>query len=270
MPFEEIKRPIKMDELISIITPSFNSGKYISETIQSVLNQTYTNWEMIIVDDLSTDNTIEIVEEFSLKDNRIKLFELEKNSGTGIARNFGLNKSKGRYIAFLDADDLWKQEKLEIQIAFLKTNLQFFTFSFYDCMDENGNSLYKTITAPKNLTYSQLFFCNFIGNLTGIYDANYFGKIPILPTRKRQDWMLWLTVLKKIKTAKPIPESLAVYRVRTDSVSALKIDLLKHNFLVYKQFHGLNMVLAGVCMIVFLVVQLFIKPFHIKTTKSFI
>ena len=267
MPFEETKKPIDMDELVSIITPSFNSEKFISETILSVQKQSYTNWEMIIVDDFSTDKTVRIIQEFILKDNRIKLFEFEKNFGTGVARNFGLNKSKGRYIAFLDADDLWKQEKLKIQIAFLKTNHQFFTFSFYDCMDENGNSLYKTITAPKNLTYSQLFFCNFIGNLTGIYDANYFGKIPIPSIRKRQDWMLWLTILKKIKTAKPIPESLAIYRIRKDSISASKIDLLKHNFLVYRQFHQFNIVFSIFCMMLFLVIQLLVKPFFVKRTN---
>jgi len=130
MPFVETKKPIKMEELVSIITPSFNSENFISETIQSVLKQNYTNWEMIIVDDFSTDKTVEIVKELASKDKRIQLFELDKNSGTGIARNFGLNKSSGKYIAFLDADDVWKSEKLEIQIDFLKTNNQFFTFRF--------------------------------------------------------------------------------------------------------------------------------------------
>jgi glycosyltransferase involved in cell wall biosynthesis len=261
------KKPIKMDELVSIITPSFNSEKFISETILSVQRQSYTNWEMIIVDDFSTDKTVEIIRKFTSKDNRIKLFELDKNSGTGIARGCALNKAAGKYIAFLDADDLWKSEKLKIQIDFLKTNHQFFTFSFYDCMDENGKSLYKTITAPKNLTYSQLLFCNFVGNLTGIYDASYFGKIPISVIRKRQDWMLWLTILKKIKTAKPIPESLAIYRIRKDSISASKIDLFKHNFLVYRQFHRFNIVFSVFSMIVFLITQLFVKPFYVR--KSF-
>lgn len=267
MPFVEIKKPIKMEELVSIITPSFNSEKFISETIQSVLKQNYTNWEMIIVDDFSTDKTVEIVKELASKDKRIQLFELNKNSGTGIARNFGLGKSKGRYIAFLDADDLWKRDKLKIQIEFLITNNQFFTFSFYDCMDENGNSLHKTVTAPKNLTYSQLFFSNFVGNLTGIYDSKYFGKIPISNIRKRQDWMMWLTILKKIKTAKPVPESLAIYRVRKDSISASKINLLKHNFLVYNQFHRFNKVVAAFCLIMFLIVQLFVKPCYVKKTN---
>ena len=256
-----------MEDLISIITPSFNSEKFISDTIQSVQKQSYLNWEMIIVDDFSTDKTAEIIQKFILKDNRVKLFTLDKNCGTGFARNFGLNKSKGRYIAFLDADDLWKPEKLKIQIDFLKINCLFFTFSFYDCIDETGNSLNKTVTAPKNLKFYQLFFCNFVGNLTGIYDTNYFGKIPISSIRKRQDWMLWLTIVKKIKTAKPVPESLAIYRVRKDSISASKIELLQHNFVVYNQFHRFNKVISGFCMMVFLVIQLFVKPFYIKKTN---
>ena len=267
MLFEETKKPIKMEELVSIITPSYNSEKFISDAILSVQLQNYKNWEMIIVDDFSTDKTIKIIQEFASKEKRIKFFELEKNSGTGAARNFALKKAKGRYIAFLDADDLWKPEKLKIQIDFLKKNHQFFTFSFYDCIDENGNSINKIVKAPKTLTFTKLFFCNFVGNLTGIYDTNYFGKIPVSTYRKRQDWMMWLTILKKIKKAKPIPQSLAVYRIRKNSISASKIDLLKHNFLVYNQFHKFNIVISAFCMVIFLMIQLFIKPIYIKKSN---
>lgn len=254
--------------LVSIITPSFNSEKFIAETIQSVQNQTYQNWEMIIVDDCSSDETVSIVTKMTLLDNRIQLFQSEKNSGTGIARNTALTKCKGRYISFLDADDLWKPQKLEKQIDFLKTNNLPFTFTFYDCIDEEGKSLNKTVEAPRNLSYRQLFFCNYVGNLTGIYDVNYFGKIAISSIRKRQDWMLWLTILKKIKTAQPIPESLAFYRIRENSISASKLDLLKHNFAVYRTFHGFNVVVSLLCMTGFLFTQLVIKPRYIKTIKS--
>ncbi|KIA86965.1 glycosyltransferase family 2 protein [Flavobacterium sp. AED] len=254
--------------LVSIITPSFNSEKFIAETIQSVQNQTYQNWEMIIVDDCSSDETVSIVTKMTLLDNRIQLFQSEKNSGTGIARNTALTKCKGRYISFLDADDLWKPQKLEKQIDFLKTNNLPFTFTFYDCIDEEGKSLNKTVEAPRNLSYRQLFFCNYVGNLTGIYDVNYFGKIAISSIRKRQDWMLWLTILKKIKTAQPITESLAFYRIRENSISASKLDLLKHNFAVYRTFHGFNVVVSLLCMTGFLFTQLVIKPRYIKTIKS--
>jgi teichuronic acid biosynthesis glycosyltransferase TuaG len=250
--------------LVSIITPSFNSERFISETIQSVQNQTYQNWKMIIVDDCSTDNTVSIIKQFATNDSRILFFQLEKNSGAGIARELALSQAKGDYISFLDADDLWKPLKLEKQLQFLKDNKIHFTFSFYDCIDEEGNTLNKRVEAPRNLTYRQLFFCNYVGNLTGIYEVKYFGKIAISSTRKRQDWILWLTVLRKIKKAKPVSESLAFYRIRNNSLSASKVDLLKHNFAVYRTFHGFSYVSSMFIMIGFLFTQLLIKPRYIK------
>lgn len=249
---------------VSIITPSFNAAKFIGQTIQSVQNQTHQNWEMIIVDDCSTDTTAAISKQFAKNDDRIRFFQLEKNSGAGIARETALVKANGNYIAFLDADDLWKPQKLERQLRFLKDTKSHFTFSFYDCIDEDGNTLNKRVEAPKILSYRQLFFCNYVGNLTGIYDVNYFGKIAISSTRKRQDWIVWLTILKKIKTAKPVPESLAFYRIRANSLSASKVDLLQHNFAVYRSFHGFSFIIAMFIMIGFLLTQLFVKPRYIK------
>lgn len=249
--------------LVSVIIPTFNAEKYISDTIISVQNQSYQNWEIILVDDASTDETKTIIAPF-LADRRIQFYPLGKNSGTGVARNFGVSKAAGKYIAFLDADDLWKPEKLEKQIDFLKKNNLPFTFSFYDCIDEQGKSLNKRVEAPLNLSYLQLFFCNYVGNLTGIYDVDYFGKIAISSIRKRQDWMHWLTILKKIKTAKPVPESLAIYRIRENSLSTSKTALIQYNFAVYRQFHGFNLVLAVFCLLGFLFTQLAIKPFYSK------
>ncbi|MFA9187148.1 glycosyltransferase family 2 protein [Flavobacterium sp. FBOR7N2.3] len=249
--------------LVSVIIPTFNSEKYISDTIISVQNQTYQNWEMLLVDDGSTDKTQTIITSF-LTDKRIQFYPLEKNSGTGVARNFALAKANGKYISFLDADDLWKSDKLEKQINFMQTHNQPFTFSFYDCIDEQGNSLNRRIEAPRNLSYRQLFFCNYVGNLTGIYDVEYFGKISISNIRKRQDWMHWLTILKKIKTAKPVPESLAFYRIRENSLSTSKTALIQYNFAVYRQFHGFNLVVSMLCMIGFLFTQLVIKRCYSK------
>jgi teichuronic acid biosynthesis glycosyltransferase TuaG len=250
--------------LVSVIIPTFNSEKYISDTIISVQNQTYQNWEILLVDDGSNDETQTIITSF-LTDKRIQFYPLEKNSGTGVARNFALEKANGKYISFLDADDLWKSDKLEKQINFMQTNYLPFTFSFYDCIDEQGKSLNRRIEAPRNLLYLQLFFCNYVGNLTGIYDAEYFGKISISNIRKRQDWMHWLTILKKIKTAKPVPESLAIYRIRENSLSTSKMALIQYNFAVYRQFHGFNLVVSSLCMIGFLFTQLAIKPFYSKS-----
>ncbi len=254
--------------LVSIITPSFNSEKFIANTIVSVQNQTYQNWEMILVDDCSSDATAAIVKAFSDLDPRIFLIVLNENSGTGIARNTALSVAKGRYISFLDADDVWKPQKIEKELVFLKDNSLSFTFSFYDCIDEQGNLLNKRVEAPRKLTYLQLFFCNYVGNLTGIYDVTYYGKIAISPLRKRQDWILWLTLLKKTGSTLSVPESLAFYRVRDNSISASKLELLQHNFAVYTTFHGFNRVVSLLCMIGFLFTQLLIKPWYTKRIKA--
>jgi len=253
--------------LVSIIIPTFNSEKFISEAILSVQKQSYLNWEIILIDDCSTDATLSIVSKIALNEKRIKHFKLAVNSGTGVARNAALASAKGKYIAFLDADDLWKPNKLALQLRFMQTNNLPFTFSFYDCIGEEGKPLNKRVEAPLNLSYRQLFFCNYIGNLTAIYDVNYFGKIPISPIRKRQDWMLWLTVLKKIKIVHPVPESLAYYRVRDNSISTSKLDLIKYNFAVYRKFHDFSFPIAVVCMKLFLFTQLLIKPNYIKVIK---
>ena len=253
-----------MSNLVSIIIPSFNSEKFISECILSVQNQSYVNWEMIIVDDASTDASVDLITKFSESDTRIHWYQLKVNSGTGVARNVALKHAKGRYIAFLDADDLWIPEKLEKQIDFLQKNQIPFTFSSYDCIDEEGRPLLKRVVPPQNMTYNQLFFCNYVGNLTAIYDSHFFGKIPISSIRKRQDWMHWLTVLKKIKKAQAVPESLAYYRVRNNSISASKIRLVQHNFAVYREYHGFNWIVSVGCMAVFLFTQLIIKPHYIK------
>lgn len=253
-----------MNDLVSILTPTYNTEKFIRATIESVQNQTYQNWEMILVDDASTDQTVSIIEEFSKKDSRIKLFKLEKNSGNGFARNAALDKASGKYIAYLDADDLWFSDKLEKQIHFLKAKNQPFTFSYYDSIDEEGNNLNRRVEAPQPLTYKQLFFCNYVGNLTAIYDAEYFGKIKLESSEKRQDWRIWLTILKQIKKAEAVPEPLAFYRIRKNSISSSKFKLIKHNFGVYRNFHGYNFVFSVLLMVRFLFTQLVIKRRYIK------
>lgn len=253
-----------MSSLVSIITPCFNSEKYISQAVQSVISQTHENWELLLVDDCSSDETFSIISNFASHDKRVKAFKLDKNSGTGVARNFAIQEAQGNYIAFLDADDLWKPEKLEKQLSFMKTQKIPFTFSFYETIDEAGNLRNETITTPSKITYQQLYFCNWIGNLTGIYSVDFFGKIPISSIKKRQDWMMWLQIVKQIKTAIPVPESLAYYRVREDSISASKWKLIAFNFKVYRDFHKRNFFMACLDTMQFLYVQLIIKPKYKK------
>jgi len=222
--------------LVSVIMPAYNSADFIAESIQSVLQQTHQNWELLIIDDASPDNTISIIEEFKYLDPRIKLFQNETNQGAGVARNAGIKAAQGAYIAFLDSDDLWLPEKLEVQLKFMQTHDLVMTYSSYYLIDENGKNLHKKVMALPTLTYKKLLKSNYVGNLTGIYKAERLGKIysPIL--RKRQDWALWLTILRKIENTKGISQPLAKYRIRERSISKNKMGLLKYNYLIYSEF----------------------------------
>jgi teichuronic acid biosynthesis glycosyltransferase TuaG len=238
----------------------FNSEEFISESINSVINQSYHNWELLLIDDCSTDKTIEIVNQYIVENNKIKLFKSELNQGAAYSRNRGIESAQGDYIAFLDADDLWKPNKLEIQIAFMETNQCDVCFSSYEQIDEKGKPLNKLIQALPELTYQKYLKSNYIGNLTGIYNAKTLGKITAPNLRKRQDWLLWLAAIKKSgKPAQGIQESLAYYRVRKNSMSSNKIDLLKHNYWVYKKGLGFSTLKSIGYMLIFLNEHFFIK-----------
>lgn len=246
--------------LVSVITPTYNAEKYIRQTVESVMDQTFPDWEMICVDDCSNDGTVAQLRSLQEHDSRIKLFQLEKNSGPGVARDLAVQKAVGRYLAFLDADDLWKPEKLAKQVAFMHQEHQPFTFCFYDWMTEDGKLVGKTVTTPDPLTYKHMRYCNHVGNLTGIYDTERFGKIPISGIRKRQDFMLWMTILKEIKSARPVPESLAVYRLRDRSLSSSKLKNLRANFDFYRQHYQESPLRAAVSLSINVYHQLFVKP----------
>lgn len=226
-------------DLVSVITPTHNLSKFISQTIESALAQTYINFEMIIVDDLSGDNTKDIIRAYTEQDSRIKLIELKMNVGPALARNIAIKEAKGRYIAFLDGDDIWLPEKLEKQIKFMSDNALAFTYSSYYLMDEEGNSIGKFIT-KKNVSYYSLLKTNSIGCLTAIYDTNKIGKNMMPSILKRQDYGLWLNILKEIKTARGILEPLAVYRLRKESVSSNKLIALKYVWKIYRDVEKLN------------------------------
>jgi len=230
-----------MINLVSIITPSYNSLRFISQTIESVLSQTYKNWEMIIVDDVSPDNSNEIIEEYIKKDSRIKLIKLEKNSGPAVARNRAIEEAKGRYIAFLDADDLWHPNKLEKQIAFMNENNLSFTYSSYELIDEEGNDLGSFKTKEK-ITYSEMLKTSSVGCLTAIYDTEKLGKVYMPLILKRQDYGLWLKLLKDIDTTKGILEPLGTYRILKNSVSSNKINAAKYQWKIYREVEKLSLV----------------------------
>ena len=221
-------------DLVSIITATYNSGKYIEETILSTQKQSYTNWELIITDDCSTDHTIDLIKRYQKKDSRIKLFLFDKNQGVGAAKNKSVKEAKGRYIAFCDSDDMWKPDKLTKQINFMKENQIIFSYCSYDVVNEIGEHTH-TVIPPPLLSYNDLLSWCWVGCLTAIYDTKGLGKRYFSKIRKRQDYVLWLQIFKEIKETKGLVESLAIYRKRKDSISSNKFGLIKYNYLVYKK-----------------------------------
>ena len=222
--------------MVSVITPSYNCAKYISDTIDSVINQTYKNWEMIIVDDNSSDNSNEIIEKYVQRDNRIKFIKLEKNSGPAVARNRAIEEATGRYIAFLDADDLWMSDKLQKQIDFMQSYNYELTYTAYETMREDGVNLHHTVIPPKKLNYQELLKANRIGCLSAIYDSKRIGKVYMPLIKKRQDYGLWLKILKKVDYAYGMDEVLGRYRVMSNSVSSNKLNLLKYNYRLFREY----------------------------------
>jgi len=258
-----------MKPLVSIITPLYNSEAFLEATIQSVLNQTYTNWELFLIDDCSLDKTIEIANRYISKSTKIKLLKNEINSGAAISRNKGIEASKGDYIAFLDADDLWKPNKLEVQVQFMQTNNCDVSFSSYEQINEQGQPLNKLVKALPTLSYNKYLRTNYIGNLTGMYNAKNLDKIKAPNLRKRQDWLLWLAAIKKSnKSALGIEDSLAYYRVRANSMSANKVELLKHNYWVFKKGLGFSTIKSLYRMLIFIWEHFFVKSKLIVSTDK--
>jgi len=254
-----------MNSMVSIITPSYKSERFISKTIETVLNQTYKKWEMIIVDDLSPDNSNDIIEKYAKQDSRIKLIRLLENSGPAVARNRAIEEAGGRYIAFLDADDLWKMDKLEKQIDFMNENDLAFTYSSYDLIDEDDNTLgyFKT---KEQITYGEMLKTSSVGCLTAIYDTNKIGKVYMPIILKRHDYALWLKILKKIGATKGLGESLAVYRIHDNSVSSNKLIAILYVWKVYREIEYIAFFKSIYYMLHFIING--IKKYSIKKPKK--
>ena len=218
--------------LVSIITPTYNSEKYISQTIQSIQAQTHNNWELLITDDCSTDGTIDVIKSYEKRDSRIKLFLLKVNSGAGVARNNSIKMASGKYIAFCDSDDIWKPNKLQTQLDFMIKNNTQLTYSSYEVINSKNVPI-KLVEVPQVITLKSMLGYNNIGCLTAIYDTKELGKIYMPTMRRRQDYALWLIILSKISFAKGLNESLAYYRLREGSISRYKYRLVYYNWLVY-------------------------------------
>jgi glycosyltransferase len=224
---------------VTIIMPSYNSENFIIESIESVLAQTYSNWELIIVDDCSPDDSNKIIAKYIDSDSRIKLIKLQKNSGPAIARNMAIETANGRYIAFLDSDDVWLPNKLEKQIKFMQDNDLAFTYSSYKLVGEDNEGLGLFITKDKISYFDMLKTCS-VGCLTAIYDTEKIGKQYMPLILKRQDYGLWLKILKLIGETRGILEPLATYRIRKNSVSSNKVKAAKYQWKIYREIEKLS------------------------------
>ncbi|WP_333693475.1 glycosyltransferase family 2 protein [Flavobacterium sp.] len=229
-----------MDFLVSIVTPTYNSEQFIAETILSVQNQSYTHWELLIVDDGSQDKTADLVKELQKNDSRIKFFQLEKNSGPAVARNTGIEQAQGQYLTFIDADDIWFPDFMANSIQTIQKTGIPFVFSSYRRADENLNFVYSDFIVPQSVTYSDILKSNSISCLTAFLDIQKLGKKYMPLIRKRQDMGLWLQYLKAVPFAYGIQQPQAIYRIRKNSLSRKKTDLIKYQWQFYREVENLS------------------------------
>lgn len=216
-----------MENLVSIIMPNFNGEAYIAQSIQSVLDQGYKDWELLIVDDNSSDNSLEIIKSFA--DSRIKIFKNDAK-GAASARNLAMREAKGKYIAFLDNDDLWRTDKLSKQIAYMKVKNLAFTYSYYQRFNDAGENLGLHKPAKEVVSYTDILKSNPIGCVTVVYDREKIGEIQIPHIKMRNDYAIWLKILKQGHKADLIKEVLADYRIRTNSLSSNKVKAAIYQF----------------------------------------
>lgn len=223
-----------MGNSVSIIMPSYNTGRFISETIESVLAQSYSDWELIIVDDCSNDNTDDVVSQY-LTDKRIRYIKNETNSGAAVSRNRALREAKGKWIAFLDSDDLWEPDKLETQIVFMEKNDYHFSYTNYIEIDEESSPNGKSVTGPKRISKHGMYNYCWMGCLTVMYDAEVVGLIQIEDIKKNNDYAIWLKVCKKANCYL-LNENLARYRKRNGSISNHGyIKLIKWHYKLFRE-----------------------------------
>lgn len=236
----------EQEELVSIIMPSYNTGPQIKKSIQSIQRQTYQNWELLIVDDCSTDDTDQVVNQM-LEDIRIRYLKNTKNSGAAISRNYGLREAKGKWIAFLDSDDLWHPRKLELQIAFMKKHDYKFTFTDYRIIYPDGQKSPYIYTGPNHVTKTMMWRYCYFSTITVIYDREYVGLIQVADVKKNNDYAMWLKVIEKADAYR-YPRSLSVYCKREQSItSGSKWKLIKHHFILFRKACELNPLMASIC-----------------------
>ena len=227
-------------EKVSIIVPMYNAEKFIGKTIESVIAQTYQNWEMLIMNDVSTDNSLAIVSLYAKKDERIKIVNTEKNVGVVKGRNFLIDLASGKYIAFLDADDYWHNEKLEKQIKFMKEKNASISCTEYTRVKENEEKI-NDVIIKEEISYNDMLKNNYLGCLTVIYDAKKIGKRYFKELEKNEDYVLWIEIVKDVNTIYGLKENLAYYRVLDNSRSSNKVKTAKVRWEIYRKIEKLSL-----------------------------
>lgn len=226
--------------IFSIVMPAYNAASTIRDSIDSVLAQSYTDYELIVVNDCSKDNTLQILQEYAGQDSRIKVINLAENSGVAMARNAAIEMATGRYIAFLDSDDLWEPKKLAVQLEVLATGVDV-VYAMYTRFYDDGKT--NLVNVPKTGDYNTLLTGNFIGNLTGVYNQEKLGKT-FQKKVHHEDYLMWLNILKKAKYAIGIQENLASYRVGKSSLSANKIKSAQWTWDIYRKHCGMSLFMS--------------------------
>ena len=230
-----------MGELVSIIMPVHNAERFLEEAVRSVMAQTYPNWELLVVDDASTDSSLAVASRLAGEDERVKVFVNNSPSGyPATPRNIAIKAAKGRYIAFLDSDDMWLPDKLEQQLPlFAESEKIGVVFSNYEKVDENSTRCDRVVVAPRTTVYKKLLLGNVIGNVTGIYDTQRVGKVHFRMVR-HEDYAMWLSILRRGFVARNTGTVTALYRVTSDSVSARKLHLLSWQWNIYRRVEKLG------------------------------
>lgn len=234
-----------MSELVSIIVPVYNAEKFIRETMDSVLAQTYPCWELLLVEDGSSDGSAEVISDYikEKQEERIRLIRQPSNQGAARARNRGLKEAGGRYIAYLDADDLWESEKLEHELRFMEEKGAVFAFTGYEFADEQGNGTGKVVRVPETLVYRQALSNTTIFTTTVIFDTAGISKELLeMPIIKSEDTALWWKVLRTGYTAYGLDENLARYRRAGRSLSSNKLEAMRRIWNLYRKSEGMGVV----------------------------
>lgn len=223
-----------MNSMVSIIVPVYNAGAYIQETVEMVRNQTFSEWELILVDDCSMDNGKEKIRAFT--DRRIRLIEKEKNGGAALARNTGIDAAEGRYIAFLDADDVWRPQKLKRELEYMEEKQAAFVFSAYEFGDELARGTGKVVHVPETLSYGQALSRTVIFTSTVLFDTQKISKELIrMPDVKSEDTATWWKILRSGYTAYGLNEVLAIYRRPESSLSSNKLEAIRRIWNLYRR-----------------------------------